>query len=359
MKVAVLGSGQGGCAAAYDFSKHGHEVFLFDFPEFPANIEAIAKAGGITATGELQGFGEIKYAGHDIEKVLDGAELVFVVGPAYSTEPFGKACKPYVKKGQKFVVCPSSCGGAVVFKNELGKDLADRDFIVAETSTLTYAVRVPEPGRIHLHLKLKDGVFFAALPSSETEGMLALLKPVYPSLLAAKNVMQTSLQNANPVIHPTVTLLNAALVERTKGDFLFYEEGVTPAVGNVLKAVDDERIAIGKAIGVTVLPDTVVGYRQGYMYNETYCEGFVKAPGFKGIKAQSDLRNRYLMEDVAYGLVFLTNLARQAGVATPNMDALIILSSTLLGKDFAGEKVRTMESMGLAGYSMEELDKML
>ena len=359
MKTAVLGSGNGGCAVAYDLSRSGADVYLFDFPDFPVNIDAVSKAGGIHAAGELDGFAPVKYAGHDIEKTLENAELIFVVGPAYSTESFGKVCRQYLKKGQKYVVCPSSCGGAVVFKNALGLGFADRNVIVAETSTLPYAVRSLEPGKIHIYLKLKDGVFMAALPGSANEEMMGLLKPLFPCLAAVKNVMHTSLQNANPVIHPTVTIFNAALVERTKGDFLFYEEGVTDAVGNVLEAVDKERIAIGKALGITIISDPVLGRRQGYMFDETYSVGYSKAPGFKGIKAQADLRNRYLMEDVAYGLVFFSELGKQVGVPTPVIDSIICLASTLLQKDFAGEKLRTMESIGLGGYSPDELTEIL
>jgi opine dehydrogenase len=68
----------------------------------------------------------------------------------------------------------------------------------------------------------------------------------------AGNVLQTSLQNGNPVIHPAITLLNAALIERTGGDFFFYEDGVTPAVGRLIEAVDRERISIGRALGVDI-----------------------------------------------------------------------------------------------------------
>lgn len=87
MKVAVLGSGNGGCGVAFDWAQHGHEVRLFDFEEFPANVAAVAANGGIQSTGQLEGWAETVYAGHDIGRALEGADLVFAVGPAYSTEP--------------------------------------------------------------------------------------------------------------------------------------------------------------------------------------------------------------------------------------------------------------------------------
>ena len=90
MKITVLGAGAGGTAVAFDCASHGHEVRLFDFEQFPENIAMIASNGGITAKGDISGFGEIVYSGHDIEEALQGAELIYVVGPAYSTEPFGE-----------------------------------------------------------------------------------------------------------------------------------------------------------------------------------------------------------------------------------------------------------------------------
>ncbi|WP_410960305.1 hypothetical protein, partial [Salmonella sp. SAL4431] len=81
-------------ASAFDFAQHGHDVALYDLPEFDANVAAVAKAGGIAASGDLEGFVPIRYAGHDAAEALAGAELVLLVGPAYSTEPLAAAAKP-------------------------------------------------------------------------------------------------------------------------------------------------------------------------------------------------------------------------------------------------------------------------
>lgn len=359
MKIAVLGSGSGGCAVAFDWAQHGHDVFMFDFEDFSTNIEAISKKGGITSTGMLEGFAYIKYAGHNMKAVVDGADLIFVVGPAYSTEPFGKAIKPYLKKGQIVIICPSSCAGSVVFKNAIGVDLLDDDYIIAETSTLPYAVRVTEPGSINVFLKLKGGLFIAAVPSKYTEKVYSLAKNVYPSLVPAQNILQTTLQNGNPIIHPSVTLLNAALIERTKGDFYFYEEGVTKAVGNLIEAVDEERLKIGKKLGIEILKDPEIGVKQGYMQEAIYDKGYSEAEGFKGIKAQSSLDYRYFNEDVGYGLVFMTDLAKHIGVETPIMDSIINIVSAIMNKDYRSSSDRTLKALGLDRYNLENLNEIL
>ncbi|MDH3589385.1 MAG: NAD/NADP octopine/nopaline dehydrogenase family protein [Gammaproteobacteria bacterium] len=359
MKIAVLGSGNGGCAVAFDCAAHGHTVSLFDFDPFPDQVAAVRGNGGIHSEGQLEGFAPIAYAGHDIAEALDGADIIYAVGPAYSTRPFANACKPHLQPGQIVIVCPSSCGGAIEFKKAAGLALGSTDPLVAETSTLPYAVRITGPGRINVFLKLKGGLFLAALPASGSRTAMDAISDVYPMAVLANNVFQTSLQNGNPVIHPTITLLNAALIERTGGDLFFYEDGVTESVGRLLEAVDRERIAIGHALGIDVIADPVIGYSQGYMADSTYDVGYSKAPGFKGIKAQSSLDNRYFHEDVGFGLVFLHDLARQIGVETPIIDAIITLVSIVMDRDYLTDAPRTMVSLGLAGHSAESLRQLV
>ena len=355
MQIAVLGAGAGGTAAAFDCASHGHEVRLFDFEQFPDNIAAIAEQGGIYSEGDIYGFGAIAYSGHDIDEVLPGAELVYVVGPAYSTEPFGSAVAGKLTAGQTVVVSPSSCGGALAFKRAAGLAVDDDSVRVAETSTLHYAVRLTEPGKIRVFLKLKAGNLLAALPGKHTSEILELIADVYPSMEPAESVLQTSLQNANPIIHPAVTLSNAARIEMTGGDFLFYEDGVSDSVGRLIEALDKERIAIGSKLGLTILSDPEMGMRQGYMLEANYGSGYRKAPGFLGIGAQPQLDHRYLNEDVGYGLVFMSKLGQQVGVETPGMDAVINVASIVMARDYRAESLRTPESLGIAGLSPEAL----
>ena len=84
------------------------------------------------------------------------------------------------------------------------------------------------------------------------------------------------------------------------------------------------------------------------MVEENYSTGYSAAPGFRGIRAQSKLDNRYLTEDVGFGMVFLSDLGRQIGVPTPVMDAIIEIASVVMARDFRGEARRTMAGAGLS-----------
>lgn len=352
MRVAVLGSGNGGLACAFELSKAGRDVALFDLPEFDTQIAAVAEAGGITATGALSGFSPVVSAGHDIVTALDGAELVLVVGPAYATPPMAEVCRGLLKPPMAVLVCPSSCAGALTVVRVAGLS-PDDGVVVGETSTLPYAVRISAPGRINVFHRLTHGTFLAATPPSDTDRLFAMVEDVWP-LVKADSVLQTTLQNGNPVIHPAVSLLNAGPIDRGD-DFLFYEQGVTEGVGRLIEAVDRERLAIGDALGVRVLSEPAIGVLQGYMTEENYSTGYSRAPGFLGIGAQDRLDHRYLTEDVGYGLVFLTDLASRLGVRTPVMDSVIRIASIVLARDFRAEQARTLASLGYGDLNAEEL----
>jgi opine dehydrogenase len=355
MKVAVLGSGNGALGVAFDWAQHGHTVSMANAKEFTHHIDPIGRAEGITATGDLHGFAKIAYAGNDAGRAMEGAELVFVVGAAFATETIARTAAPYLTPGQAIVVCPTSCAGSAAFKAAAGIDTTNTDYTVGETSTLPYAVRTTGPGEIHFFKKIDGGFYVAGLPRSGTDRLYDILREVYPTVEKAGSIFQTTLQNGNPVIHPAVTLLNAARIEQTAGDFDFYWAGVTPAVGDLMEAVDNERLAIGNALGIHVIPEPTLGVMQGYNSADNYNTGYSTAPGFKGIKAQDKLDNRYLTEDVGYTMIFLTELAERVGVPTPVMNGIIDISGVLLHRDFRREAARTLAGTHLDRFTVAQL----
>jgi opine dehydrogenase len=354
MRVAVLGAGAGGLAVAYEWVSRGHEVSLYSHRDHAQEIEAVRERGGIRAEGVVEGFAPIATATTDVGEAMAGADAVFVVGPAYATEVIAHEARNHLLPGMTVVVCPSSCVGSLAFKQAAGLDLFDESVVVGETSTLPYAVRA-SGGVAHVFHRFDVGLYAAAAPRTATPKLLEVLRHAYPRAEEAASVFQTTLQNGNPVIHPAVTLLNAALIERTGGDFMFYEQGITGATGNLIAAVDRERMAVASALGVTILSEPAIGVRQGYMREDNYTTGYSTAPGFLGIKAQHQLDHRYLTEDVGYSLVFVADLARHLGVPTPVIDAVIEITSVVLRRDFRGEAARTLKNMGLDRLSREQL----
>lgn len=355
MRVAILGSGNGGTAAAFEWAAAGHEVALWDFERFGENIAAIAASGHIEGRVKFEGLAPVRYAGHDLARALEGAELVLIVGPAYAHEAMGEALRGHLSTEAAYCMLPSGCNGAVVLKQALGLDLRDDTYLIGETSTLPYGCRLVEPGVVRVTTRVLDGLYVAAVPSSRTPELLAKLQVVWPQAEAAANVLQTTLQNGNPVLHPAIMLLNASRIENTGGDFLFYTEGVTPASARLMAAIDNERIALGRALGVRIVPDPELGVRQGYLSEATWLKGYNEGIGFAKSQAPATLDFRYLTEDVPYGLVFLSELAKQFDVPTPAVDAVIALASIVLDVDFRAQGRRLPADLGFGDLTPDQV----
>lgn len=259
---------------------------------------------------------------------------------------------------QHFIICPGSGGGALEFKKELGLDLFDEDIIVAETHTLPYAARVLEPGTIRIKLFVKQ-LILTALPSKKAEVIAEVARKIWGSekIKVGKSVLETALIDGNPVIHPPVTILNAALIQRTKGDFLFYHEGITDAAADLMQAVDEERLALAKALGFDLLSEPQMSYNEGYIDADkvNYRDGYNKSKGFGITKAPDSLENRYLTEDVGYVMVFWSTLGDLLDVETPTIDAIITITSKMLGRDFRRIGARTAVTLGLTKENIYEI----
>jgi opine dehydrogenase len=78
-----------------------------------------------------------------------------------------------------------------------------------------------------------------------------------------------------------------------------------------------------------------------------------------GIKAQTQLDYRYYNEDAGYGLVLWIDMADKLGVEIPTIRAMLQIVSAIMGRDYKAEKARTMDSLGLGDYTIEELCEIL
>ena len=168
------------------------------------------------------------------------------------------------------------------------------------------------------------------------------------------NVLSCGLSAMNPVVHPAGVLLNAGPIEYTRGDFYFYEEGVTPAVCRLIYAVDRERLAVARALGVELLPVDEAFHRAGFGPRGDLWAAINGSRMLTQLRAPGSLEGRWLTEDVPYGLAAWAELGAQFGVSSPTMRALVEVASAALGVDF-GKAARTPHELGIAGMDKQEL----
>ncbi len=259
--VAVLGAGHGGCAAAADLGRRGFNVRLH--ARSAERLAPLRAQGGIEVRGVHDGLVPIDVMTTDVGEAVGGADLIMLVVPSVAHESYAKALVPQIDGGPPVFLNPGHTGGGLHFLHELRRAGYRRTGArPARRVTLTYISRMEGPATVNIY-SYTTRLRFAALPGRYTDETFALIKPLYPNIVKATSVLETGLGNLNAVFHPPGMIMNAGWIERRRGDFLFYREGITAAVGRVTAAVDAERLAVAKALGVPAVPFIDLFYGAG------------------------------------------------------------------------------------------------
>jgi opine dehydrogenase len=360
-KIAVLGAGNGGCAAAADLTLRGFQVRLFARSE--STIAKLAKLGAIELVeGGVSKKAAPYFMSPHLPPVVQGVDLIVIATPAIGHEYLAKGLANYLVDGQRILLNPGHTGGSLHFANLLRQLGCKAQVQLCETVTLTYICRMPQPGRVEVYRRTTH-LRCAALPGKHTAELVGEIQSVFPNVIAAANVLETGFSNINAIMHPAGMLGNAGWIEKTGGDFLYYREGITPTIGAWIDALDQERLAIVRALGISPLRFIDIFHGAGLTTTEARDSGSAyqaiheSEPNFT-IKSPPSLDHRYIKEDVGYGLVPMAEIGKLLRLETPVMDALITLASVALAVDFRRTGL-TLEKMGLATVGPDGLQKIL
>ncbi len=357
---AVLGAGNGGMAMAGHLALRGFEVRLFN--RSPERIDAVRQTGSIQLVAEdddslPHGIGEISLASTDMQEVLKGADIIMVVVPATGHGYMAEQCVPHLRDGQIVILHPGRTGGALEFHNVVRQNAPGVDVIVAEAQTLLYACRLMNPGQVRM-FGMKHSVPVAALPAYRTPEVIKAISPAYREFVPGDNVMKTSMDNIGAIFHPAVTVLNCSRIESTRGDFEYYIDGISRSTSVILEKVDQERIAVGAAMGFNCMSAREWLYFAYGSAGRTLYDAVRANNGYYGIKAPPTLDTRYLWEDVPMSLVPIASMGEMLGVPCPTTRSIIHLAGLLNECDY-WDTGRTVERMGLAGLSLKEIRRLV
>jgi opine dehydrogenase len=350
--IAVLGAGNVGCALAADLTRRGFDVRVFN--RSAARLDPIREAGGITLTGVLDGFAEIRHLSVDLRETVRGAEVVVVALPTVSLPCYAEALAAATTDDQVIWLNPGHTGGALFLAREIRRRFPGRRPKICQLSTASHISRMTGPAAVGVFALPAAGL--AALPAPSLDECHERIDALLPGRFTRlATVLEADLGNLNALLHPPGMVCAGAWIEATSGDFRFYADGLTPAVARVLDAVDGERLALATRLGVPAAPFTELFRLAGFTgrHDNTFDAIRQSAP-IQAINAPPTLNHRYLDEDVGWGLVPWLHLARTAGTPAPNIAALVRMASILNGVDYATTGL-TLERMGLESMTLEEI----
>lgn len=354
-RVAVLGGGNGGHCMAADLKLRGFSVNLYEHPRFAERFEPVLKNGTIKIKGLMNGVAKLDKVTTDMKEAIDAVDVINIVVPASGHELFFGELIPHLQEGQIVVVWAGDFG-SLRLTHLLKQNNFNKKIYLAETNTLPYGTRLVTVGEVELLLTAPN-ISIASIPAKDTNYVLNTLTPLFPMLKVTDNVIIANLNNPNPIIHPAGSLLNTGRIQYSQGNFYMYREGITEAVARVIKASYLETDALAKALGFEVLQ-----YEERDFTTKTSVMGVAFVAPFDTIGVIGDIQgpksiyDRYITEDLPFGLVPMSELGKKLGVATPIIDSIVTIGSHVCKENF-WQTGRTLEVLGLQDMTKEEILK--
>ncbi len=351
-RACVIGAGPIGCASAAQLAWKGLDVTVCDVD---ASKVAPLRNGGsnggrvVIRGGVMDGEASITAASTQLSEALPGADLVVMAVPGDACEHVARAAAPYLKDRVVVFFQPGQTFSSMAFLHTARLAGFEGELTPVETVSTIFTGRLAEPGVAEIY-GIKRWIAFSAFPAQRTAPLAPVLQALLPSLHPVGSVLETSLCNFNAVVHPPVVLLNAGSIDAHR-PFLFYHEGVTPAVARLIEAFDFERRSLMRALRIP--SESLLAW-----FNKVYAlqapslvHAFRTNPPYVNIHAPDSLHTRLLLEDLPTGLVPLIDLADRIGVPVPTMKSTLSLANTILDTDF------TARGRSLATIGLDHLDR--
>nr|VFJ50309.1 MAG: opine dehydrogenase [Candidatus Kentron sp. FM]VFJ56488.1 MAG: opine dehydrogenase [Candidatus Kentron sp. FM]VFK08296.1 MAG: opine dehydrogenase [Candidatus Kentron sp. FM] len=353
-KFAFFGAGNLGLAHAGHMAMHGYDVSLCN--RTGSKLQPIVENNNkILLTGAVSGKVRIAFVTESYEEAIAGRDIIVICTAAPGHRYTVGKLLPFLESRHRIVLHPGYMLGAVEVHRLLSQhNLADIPVSELESSLLTCR---SEGGNTTNIKAIKHRLGFATLPAHRNWECLSPFLALYGRYLHARDsIMETGMLNLNFIIHPPISLLNAAAIDNGQR-FLQYHDGVTEHVANLAEAMDNERIAVCNALGIptTSLHEwDKIHYPTHIGDSSTLASAFRTNAAYSAIYHPDTLYSRYIWEDIPYGVMPVISLGAALGAPTPAMEAVVGICKAMFRMDWDRE-ARTLENLGLGGLNKREL----
>jgi NAD/NADP octopine/nopaline dehydrogenase, alpha-helical domain len=390
--LAICGGGNAAHAVAVVASQNfdGDIVWLRGSEEKAESLRrGVFSAGGLRSTGVITGLAnKVRTISSDPQEIIPGADLVFLVVPAFAHVTWLEKIAPHLKTTAVFGALPARSGFEFDVLRMIPGVRPGGGRQIFGLQTLPWSTRVQQPGKLANIGALKAKVFVATLPGSHAASLAPLLSTLLGTeVIASPNFLNLTLGNPGQIIHPGIMYgwFSKWSGKRYREDEIprFFAD-LTDCTGKIVQSLSNDVIAVAQKIGAASngkldMSATLPIYEWLCMSYPAQTADFSsvascfrtgpiqarKAPMAEVAPGEfvPDFQYRYISEDVPYGLAIAKSIGQMADVATPTLDAVIDWSQNKLGKRYlvngklAGEDVHELRIP--QNYGLQNLSELL
>lgn len=348
VKVGIVGAGAIAYGAAAYLEQAGHRAILWS--PSGERTKRLAEGEPLVATGAVEGRFHPAVAS-SAQDLVAQADVLMIALPAYGHKQVMNAIAPHIRSTQAVLISSHASFGALY----LSRLLTERGIVVPIVAWGTTVTSGRQPSAVEAAVNtVRSKVDICTVPQSRSADGLNICQKLFGDrFVEREGLLAIALSNLNPQNHMGIALCNMTRMEH--GETWGQGLNVTPNVGRLLEALDQERLAIAEALGLKVrtifehfhlsfhVPqDTVSNMNQ-----EMHRQG-------RGGTGPATADSRYVYEDVPYGLLMTVKLGELTGRPAKLHRAGVEIFSALYGRDFFSEN-ELLDAVGLDGLSLDEL----
>jgi opine dehydrogenase len=348
MRVGIVGAGSIAFGMAAFLEQEGHNAALWS--PSGKRTEALARGEPLTARGAVTGAFQPTIA-NNAEALVAGADVITIALPAYGHKHVLDAIAPHIRAGQTVIISSHASFGALY----LSRLLATRKMIVPIVAwgTTVLTGRQLSPTEVNVNT-VRKRIDIATIPVARNAEGLAACQALFGDRFVERDgLLAIALSNLNPQNHMGIALGNMTRMER--GETWSQGQNVTPNVGRLLEALDQERIDIASTLGLQVrtifehfhLSFHVPVSSISQMNQEMHTAG-------NGGTGPATADSRYVTEDVPFGLAMTAKLGRLVGKPAELHESGVKVFSAMYGRDFSAEN-DLLSALKMDDLVLEEL----
>lgn len=331
MKIAILGAGAIAYANAALLCCDGHDVILWS----PSGRRTAALAAGapLIASGVINGKFHPCVATNCADALKD-AEAVVVAVPGYGYRHVLDAAASHLHSEQVLIFSSHLSLAGLYLARLLRRRGVMMPIVALGTTVVTGRQTAPDAVTIGT---IRTRLDIAVLPRTASARGMEVCRALYGDrFVPGLGLLAITLSNLNPQNHLALALCNLTRMEL--GETWVQNRHITPAVARLIEALDAERLAIAKGLGLAVHSvhdhfHRSFGVPKGPLAE--MAKALAERPS--SVNGPATLDTRYITEDVPFGLVPTIQLAKLAGVPVPLHESGLRLISAIYGRDFATE----------------------
>lgn len=349
MEIVIIGAGNAGKAtAAYllsmrqpsfndktdDMHDSSYKVRLITGD---AKKAAETEKNGLTASGRITGNFRpmIEYSPYGTGDIrASKADVIIVQTVAGAHRDVAERLKGHLGKNQLIIIFNGNWGAAE-FKSVLGAEAREKNTLICETAAQLFLCSSPDVNSVNI-TGIKESVGFAVSDMKRISEAYERAVRLFPGLKTAENIIDTSANSSNPVIHGPIAAFNITRLENGE-DYTLFGTALPEKLIRYIEKADLERCAVIEALGTKATGVLEILNSFWPVKRESLRDALKENEAYRDIKGPKTLLHRYIEEDIPYGLVPLSVLGKKLGVPTPYTDSVITGLSLYLGRDFMKE----------------------